>query len=125
MTTQDVIKLLPIDETIKMQVLKMYDYMDPAQKLAIQRIAWNTYDFMSAQQVDDMVELQLDKVREGDGKLGIDFYDTALKHADQQIQKELQESSGAVDLATARQSMEQIIREMQEAKPAKKSPKVQ
>lgn len=121
MTVKDVIKFLPLDEELKLQILRTYDYMDPAQKLAISRVAWNTYYQLKQTQVDLEIGKQLDKVKQGQAQLGPDFYEEVLKNTDQEINKELSNSYGAVDLATARQAMQQIVKEMNDAKAAKKA----
>jgi hypothetical protein len=121
MTIKDVIKFLPLDGELKLQILRTYDYMDPAQKLAISRVAWNTYYQLKQTQVDLEIGKQLGKVKQGQAHLGPDFYEEVLKNTDQEINKELSNSSGAVDLATARQAMQQIMKEIQDAKAEKKA----
>lgn len=121
MTTKDAIKLLPISEDVKLQILKMYDYLEPDQKLTIQRIAWKTYDLLQASRIDENVEQQLEQVKNGQAHLGPDFYTKAIANSEQELTKNLEESHGAVDLAAARKAMEQIVSELQAAKLEKKA----
>jgi len=120
MTTKDAIKLLPISEDIKLQILKTYDYMEEDQKLTISRIAWKTYDLLRQTEIDANIEKQLDKVEKGEENLGEEFFGRVLKQTGQDIKAKMSTSSGTVDLATARQAMHQIVREMQDAKDARK-----
>src|SRR5260221_327136 len=120
MTTKDAIKLLPIDDELKLQILRTYDYMDDAQKLAISRIAWKTYDLLRQTEIDLNIEKELDKVEKGEAHLGQDFYGRVLEHAQQNMTIRHDKKSGDVDLAKARAAMYQIIQEMQDAKIAKK-----
>lgn len=120
MTTKDAIKLLPISEDIKLQILKTYDYMDEDQKLAISRIAWKTYDLLRVTDIDLNIEKQFEKVKEGQEDLGSEFFQEVLKNSNADMSNKLSESLSGVDLATARQAMHQIVREIQDAKTTKK-----
>lgn len=122
MTTKDAIKLLPIDESLKLQILNTFDYMDNEQKMKISRIAWKTYDYLRQSQIDFNIEKQLDKVENGQAELGPVFGEEVLKQSEQDMKAHLSEKSGAVDLETARQAVQKIIREMEDAKAARKKP---
>jgi len=123
MTTLDAIKQLPLDDTLKNQILNMYEFMEPGQKLVIQRIAWNTYDLLRSVRIDENIEKQYEDVSQGKGHLGKDFYNNAVKKTDGEMQKHVSETTSAVDLASARRAMEQIINEIHAAKAAKKKKK--
>ena len=116
MTTKDVIKQLPIEDKLKTQILNMYDHMEPAQKLTIQRIAWKTYDLMREERIEENVQQGFENVSKGEGQLGKDFYDNVVKKTDQEMVKDVQKSIQATDLAAARQAMEQIINEIGKSK---------
>jgi hypothetical protein len=116
MTTKDVIKMLPLDDTLKMQVLNMYDYMEPAQKLTIEVIAWRSYDLMRQEKLDINLAKEFEAVDEGKSHFGKGFYSDVVKKTDQQEQKDFAETASTVDLAAARRAMEQIINEIRAAK---------
>ncbi len=120
MTTKDTIKLLPISEDIKIQILRTYDFLDEVQKLTISRIAWRTYDLLRETSIDLNIDKQLEKVKEGQAQSGPQFYQEVLEASNRDLSKELSESATGVDLATARHAMQRIIQEMQDAKAAKK-----
>ncbi len=120
MTTKDAIKLLPLDEKLKMQVLNMYDYMEPEQKLTVEVIAWKTYFLLHDEKVQMNLEKELAAVEAGEAPLGTDFYNHVLKKTDQQEKKDLSSQTENVDLAIARRAMEQIINEI---RASKKKPK--
>jgi hypothetical protein len=122
MTTKDVIKLLPMDNKLKMQVLNMYDYMEPDVKRTVQRIAWKTYFYMYNQQVQANIDKQFESVEEGKATFGKEFYQEVAKKTDHEMNKQIGEKSGAVDLAAARNAMEQIMKEISATKKVKKLP---
>ncbi len=115
MTTKDVIKQLPLEDALKVQILQMYDTMEPGQKLTIQRIAWRTYDLLRAGHIDESLERSLESVKKGESHLGPDFYSSVVKKADQAIMNDSQTATRAVEIAQARTAMEQIINEIQAA----------
>ena len=123
MTTKDALKVLPIDETLKLKILRTFDYMSPAQRLTIARLTWRIYDFMHTSRVDYAIEEQLAKALEGKEDIPLDkkFFGKVLEKVDQEMQKEVSESSKDIDLASARQAMHQIVREIQDAKADKKA----
>src|SRR6266700_5096054 len=118
MTTKDTIKLLPISEDIKIQILRTYDFLDEVQKLTISRIAWRTYDLLRETSIDLNIDKQLEKVKEGQAQSGPQFYQEVLEASNRDLSKELSESATGVDMATARHAMQRIIQEMQDAKAA-------
>ena len=121
MTTKDAIKLLPMDHKLKMQVLNMYDFMEPDMKRTIQRIAWKTYFYMNEQQIQNNIDQQYQAVAEGKAAFDKNLYKNVLKNTEIAINKHHDETKGAVDLATARHAMEQIMHEIHAAKKARKS----
>ncbi len=120
MTTQDIIKMLPIEEKLKIQILNRYESMDQYEKLSIDEMAWNTYFSFYDERLKENLGQQYDRVKKGEEKFGDDFYARALKKTEQEMQAESQESTGTVDLAAARKAMEQIMAEITASKNAKK-----
>lgn len=121
MTTKDAIKLLPIADKLKMQVLNMYDYMEPAEKLTIERLAWKTYFMMHDERMQANIARELDDVLEGKAELGQGFYEDVVKKTSHETAKDFADTSTNMDLSAARHAMEQIINEI---RAAKKAPKV-
>lgn len=121
MTTQDIIKMLPIDETRKIQILNRYDSMDQYEKLSIDEMAWSAYFTLYDERLKENVGMQYDKVKNGKEPYGDDFYARALKKTDQEMKGEFEESAATVDLAAARRAMEQIVGEIRAAKADKKA----
>lgn len=121
MTVQDIIKVLPMDNDLRMKILDNFDSMKPSKKFMITKAAWKTYMMIYEEKLDQNLELQFYEVSEGKGKLGKDFYARALKKTEHQMTKDLSKSIEAIDLAVARKTMEFIVREIEASKKAPKS----
>ncbi|HWY79396.1 MAG TPA: hypothetical protein VNW29_03495 [Candidatus Sulfotelmatobacter sp.] len=119
MTTKNAIKLLPMDEKLKTQLLNVYDFMEPDQKRTVQRIAWKTYFYMYHQKAQTNITQQLEEVAEGKGQFGKAFFAEVEKKTAQDLTIQFDKSSESVDLAAARQAMEQIIQEIRTVKKSK------
>jgi uncharacterized membrane protein YheB (UPF0754 family) len=120
MTTEDIIKSLPMDETLKQQILNLYPFMESAQKHDVDRLAWNTYHTFYQQLLDENLQVQFDDAMHDKDQFGEDFYARALKKTDQQMNKDLSEALAQYDLTAARKAMEQIVTEIRAAKAAPK-----
>jgi len=121
MTIKDIIKVLPIEEKRKMQILNTYDYMEVDERVMIDRAAWSAFYEMYNGRLEDNLSEQTEKVKNGEEAIGDDFYTRALKKADQSMNGELQESAGKFDLAAARVAMQQIVQEIRASKADKKA----
>ncbi len=119
MTIKDIIKILPIDEKRRLQILNSYDYMDIEERVMIDRLAWDAYYALYTERLNQNLAEQKEKVDEGKEEVGTDFYQRALKKTDQEMGGEMSEALGESDLAEARQAVQRIVQEMQDAKNAK------
>lgn len=119
MTVTDIIKVLPMDNDLRMRILDTYDSMDPSRKYAITRASWKAYMMLYDEKLNENLELQLHAVTEGKEHLGEDFYARVLQKTEDQMTKELSKSVEAVNLATARKAMEIIVREIKASKKKK------
>ena len=116
MTALDIIKALSTDEKLKLQLVNIYDYMKPEQRLSIDHLAWVTYDALYEERLRENLNIQYENVRKGLDHFGDDFYARALKKTDEEMTTELQESLSTADLSIARKAMEQIMKEIRAAK---------
>ena len=121
MTTKDIITLLPIDEQTKTEVLRLYDYMDSYQKLSVDELCWASYFDLYNERFRENISLQFAAVKEGNGEFGDDLTKRALAKTEQEMKESLQEALRTVDLSEARLAMQKIIKEVNDAKTAKKA----
>jgi len=122
MSTQDIIKILPIEETLKVDILSRYDTMDKYEKLSIDEMAWNAYYSLYDEKLKENLGVQYENVKKGEEPFGDDYYARALKKTKEAMKVESQDSVTSVDLTAARKAMEVIVREIQASKIPKKHP---
>lgn len=116
MTTIDLIKMLPIDDDTKQQVINAYPGMSAAEKLEVDRMAWTTFDAMREATIQENLGIQYEKVKKGEEKFGEGFYERAVKKSDQEITEQMNKDQSKFDLEAARKAMEIIVREIQASK---------
>ena len=119
MTTVDVIKLLPIDDELKTQLVTSYETMNPRQRFSIERLAWKTYDMLYQEEFDKNALLQSQKIIKGEDS-SEDFAKKVQQKTDQMFLEKEEQATQKVDLEAARKAMEFIIQEIQASKKMKK-----
>jgi hypothetical protein len=117
MKTLDIIKALPMD------ILNRYDYLKPEQKLSIDQLAWETYDSLYDEHLQENIALQYVDVKNGKEHFDDEFYKKALAKTDYEMMQDMEASVSQADLSIARKAMEQIMKEIHAAKgsPVKKN----
>ncbi len=116
MTTKDIIKFLPLDNAIKIELLEKFDSLDSSQLLSIERLVWNTYDTLYQQLLEENIQKQYAQTLNNEGKFNQDFYAEALKKTESTMNKEFFQTTEQVDLSAARKAMDLIVKELQAAK---------
>lgn len=116
MTTLDIIKTLPLDKDLRTRILQEYDLMVPDQKFSLERVVWKSYFMIFENKLEENLELASQEIREGNGKIGDDFYKRAVKKTEEQLKSRLDHENDNVDLTEARKAMEVIIKEIQASK---------
>ncbi len=72
--TLDIIKALPIDATLKADILENYlDKMDQTTKTVINDMAWKAYDHLFSIQLEENIALGMEDVKNGKDTLGNNF----------------------------------------------------
>lgn len=120
-TTKDIIKILPLEATLKASLLAEYDTLDPDRKLAIADTLWETYDTLFNLKLEENIKLALLQAKDTKETLGKDFYQRIREQTEKEMQQEQAVSVETVDLSAARSAMEKIIKEIQAAKAIKKA----
>jgi hypothetical protein len=76
--TLDVIKIVPLEEVMRQQLLAEYDSYDDARKYDIQEIVWAAFHEMREQLIDLKYQEYLEDVEKGIKPLANDLYDQAV-----------------------------------------------
>lgn len=116
MEALDIIKTMPIDEKLKIEIINRYDFLNPSQKFAIDSMAWTTfYDIYNAT-LQSNLELQYQNVEAGKEHFGKDFYVRALKKTDKQMKDDFEKSLNEANISIARTTIEQIMNDIHTSK---------
>lgn len=116
LTTKDIIKILPFEESYRDDLLQNFDSLGPDAKFNVEQALWvalNTYEELMHKR-NTMLALQ--RVRDGQEDIDKDFYIRIAQKTYKDIEEFERGSKESTDLAEARKAMELIVREMQAAK---------
>jgi hypothetical protein len=121
MTTLDIIKILPLDETERIQLLNKYEHGTKEQKTQISMLAWSGYFDLYDQRLKENIRNEFRLIKKGEGgSLDEKLYVRALKNTEQELNKETSQQISETDLTRAREAMKQIITEIRASKKSKK-----
>lgn len=123
MTTQDLIRFLPMDEEYRKQLLVDYEAMDNTKKFQVDVLMWGAYDKLYDAQLEQNLKISWEKAGLGEEKLDKEFYKRVKKLTEQELAIEFTQTKDTSDLDEARKAMEVIIRQMKLAKEDKKKAK--
>lgn len=109
MKVKDAIKLLPLDEGMKGEILEKFDQMSPEKQLAISRMAWNYYYTVYGQSLEKNLDDQFQQVLKGEEHFGKDYYAKAVKKTDGELTKVAADASTKTDLVDTREELQEIL----------------
>ncbi len=116
LSTENIIKIIPLEEAFKDELLKQLPSLTPDQRYNMADIIWGAYYTYLDILVERNVELALERAKEGKETLDKSLY----KRIYDETEKELQTTGAQVvsekDLETARAAMEKIVKEMKASK---------
>lgn len=110
LTTKDIIKQLPLGESLQNELLNNYDSFDSNKQFIIDRVIWNTYDAIYQSFIDKNVELLFHKTDTGETNLDKNFYAQAVKQADQEFKDYMEKHATDDALKGVRDKLESLIK---------------
>lgn len=116
LSAKTIIKILPLEDSFKTELLGSLDLLDLDRKFAMERILWKTYDAFYGLKLEENMQLGLLRVGNHEEKLDKDFYRRIREQTKKDMETEMIDSTEKVDLSEARRAMELIIREMRASK---------
>ena len=120
MTIPNIIKLLPLEEQEKVDMINVYENGTKEQKNAIVDLAWKSYFAIYNKKVNDYANEEMREIQEGkDGSLDEQIYARALKKTSQEMNGEMDKTLQKTNLDIARNAMKQIMTEINAAKKKK------
>lgn len=104
-TTQDVIKVLPLESTLKDQLLKEFETYDADTRFEIEQIVWRAYDEIRMLKLEE----NLRKAIESAETISPDLYQKVKAQTDQELQQADQTEIASSDIKDAREELQSII----------------
>lgn len=120
LTTKDVIKILPIEEDVRVYLLESVDGSDPDRKYLAEKLVWEAYDTLYELKLEENMQLAMVGTKQGQERLDKDFYKRVREQTEKEMQEEAIQNTEKVDLSEARKAMEKIVREIQASKNVKR-----
>jgi beta-glucosidase/6-phospho-beta-glucosidase/beta-galactosidase len=111
LTTLNIIKILPIEEQNKQELLANFDTYSREKKFLIEQIVWGVYDALFKSTLEEKLELGRLEAEKNNRELGPDFYDKMRKEAEEEIMSQSVSAVEKVDLDVARQQLASVISE--------------
>lgn len=111
MTTKDIIKILPFEKEFKQDLLLKYDGYTLDQRFQIERVIWGFYYALYQAHLDKNMQLAFERAKRDEEPLDGEFYARVHKQTDEELQKEYTKAETEVDISSAREELEKIIKQ--------------
>ncbi len=108
-TTQDIIKIVPLNKDFKDELLSKFDTLTPDQKYGIERLIWNYYDALYEAKVQENMQLAFDRAKKNEEKLDDTFYERIRKLTEQELTEEYSKTETTVELLDTREALQKIL----------------
>lgn len=116
LSTENIVKLLPFEESFKKEFFEQYPSLDADRKFTIQQLVWEAYYAFYRLELEKNFQLGLDDLKTGKEKPDAQFYKRIKEKTQTEMRSDAVEEVEEVDLTEARAAMEKIIAEMRAAK---------
>lgn len=120
LTTANIIKVLPFEESFKHELLQELPVLSKGQVFTLDGILRNTFYALYDARLQENMQIALDKVAHNQEKLGEDFYARVQQQTMEELEEAGRDKIDSADLEAARRAMEQIVQEIRAAKANKK-----
>lgn len=108
-TTKDIIKILPIEAVLKMQLLNEFDVMDPDRKDELIEIVWDSYIAIFQLKLEENIRLALARAEKNQEDLDKDFYKRIREQTERELLSEDTEKATTVNLQHARDELQKLL----------------
>jgi hypothetical protein len=116
-TTKDIIRMLPFQDTFKEDLLNNFDALDPDRKFTLEQALWDAFYASYQMKLQDNMRIAMEKAKQDpNAKLDEMFYSQVKKQTEDEMMQETLVEVDEAKLDEARHAMELIIKEIQAAK---------
>lgn len=116
MKTKDIIKILPIDESLRTSLLEEFDSLDVEPKYRLIELLWEIYDGLFGLKLEENTQLALLRAKEGQETLDKNFYKRVKEQTEKDMETKAIEDVQNTDIASARKALEVIVKEIRASK---------
>lgn len=104
-----IIKLLPFEESFKLQLLEKLDTFSPDQKFEAEQLLWEAYAAYLDIEEQKNLHIGFEEVRQGKRQLTNHFAQQIRSETDKELDSSMVSTATAVDLSGTRQKLEEIM----------------
>ncbi len=114
LNTKTIIQSLPLDDKLKQDILSKWDTMDQDLRYEMENLIWEAYYEFEDLKVDESIQKNLERAKQGEVPLNADFYTVAVSGIEETKNQELHQSADSVELAAVREKLEQLMQRSQQ-----------
>ena len=107
--TKDIIKILPLDEALKSELLAKFDSLAPGVKEEMTDVLWDAYDAFYDLKLNKNIHEGLIDGANGQGELDQAFYNRMVEKTEKEMQDSSVQSAEKVDLSQTRAALETLL----------------
>lgn len=109
LTTEDIIKILPIDDTMRADLLTRFASLDFETKFEVEQIVWRSYNALYDLKLDENIQNELEKTGANAIDINDDFYSKIRKQTEEEIVKGTYAGTTTSDLDSVRSKLQSLI----------------
>ncbi|HUD44746.1 MAG TPA: hypothetical protein VMR41_04345 [Patescibacteria group bacterium] len=109
LSTENLIKMLPLGDEVKTQLLEKFDTFSEEQKVDIDEALWDGYYELYQLRLQENIQFALNSENNVESKLNSDFYSEMVKKTEEQMQQEERKDVERFDLSTTRGKLEEAM----------------
>lgn len=109
LTTKNIIKILPLDQKMKEDMLANFDSYPSERKFLVEQIVWEAYDDFFMLRLEENLMLGRLEAQERKKELGPDFYQRMRKKTEEEIMSQSVAAAEKLDLDVAREKLATVL----------------
>ena len=108
-TTENIIKMLPFEQSFKDNLLAGWGDLSSDQKFAITQTLWSAYADVYDIAFDKNLHVELLKIQEGQGELDEGLYQRIKEQTELELQQIGEQQESSTDLSSTREALDKIL----------------
>lgn len=109
-TTDNIIRFLPLDKPFKDYLLENFSKFNPDQRFNIEQLLWNTFEALYKLKLEEIFELAFLRAKNNQEKLDEDFYKRVRQQTDKEFENDFLNTTTDTELSSVRQKLESFLK---------------